>query len=152
MAQLRFRLQYKFWLDLNKQDEHELAEVIEDLKQGRAFSQAVRHGIRLMVDLWGGNLDVLLELFPGVEEAFYQRFMEQHPVQDNNLQEQLARLENLLIQQGNAPVVQAISGPKSLKVSPVAGPQTGDTILIKKARSDGSSARNFLDSAFGLIQ
>ena len=155
MAQKRFRLQYKFWLDLNKQDEHELAEIIANLKQGRAFSQAVRDGIRLVADLWKGNLDVLLELFPGVEEAFYEQFQQQQPVQDVSLQEQLARLESLLLQQGNTPVATTNSGPKLLNVPKVAGPQFEDDdalIVMKKAKGDGSSAANFLNSALNLIQ
>ena len=155
MAKSRFRLQYKFWLDLNKPEEHNLAEAIEDLKEQRAFIRAVRDGIRLVVDLWNGNLDVLLELFPGVEEAFYERFQQQQPASDASLQEQLARLESLLLQQGNAPVAMSNSGPKPLKVPEISGPKLdddSDLIVMKKAQGDGSSAANFLNSALNLIQ
>ena len=155
MAKSRFRLQYKFWLDLNKPHEKELAELIEDLKEQRSFSGVVRDGIRLIVDLWHGNLDVLLELFPGVETAFYERFQQQQPVPEVAIHEQLARLESLLLQQGNTPVATANSGPKPMNVPQIAGPTDDgaeDLIVIKKAKSDGKSAQNFLDSAFSLIQ
>jgi len=52
MAADRFRLQYKFWLDMNKPDEEALAEVIDELKQDRTYTRVVRDGIRLVVDLW----------------------------------------------------------------------------------------------------
>ena len=155
MSKKRFRLQFKFWLDANKPDEYRLAEIIDDLKLRGTFSRAVRDGIRLMVDLWNGNLDVLLELFPGVENAFYERFTRQQPVPEVAIHEQLARLESLLLQQGNTPVVNTNSGPKPLNVPKIAGPQfddADDLIVVKKAKSDGKSAQNFLDSAFSLIQ
>ena len=163
MTTKRFRLQYKFWLDVNKADEHQLAEIIEDLKQGRVFTQALRDGIRLIVDLLNGNLDVLLALFPWIEDAFYQRFLEQQPAQDFTIQEQLARLERLLIEQGNTPIstlaepVAATSSgrPKPMVVPQIASPAFDDNdgveLVIKKAKSDGRSAQNFLDSAFSLL-
>jgi len=156
MAKQRFRLQYKFWLDMNNPQEHKLAEKIEALKQGRVFSQVVRDGISLIVDLWDGNLDVLLSLFPGVEEAFYKRFMEQQPAADYTFQEQLARLERLLLEQGNKPLAASSGGPKPLAVNmpikPVQEEEDEVILPIKKAKSSGTSAQNFLNSAFNLVQ
>ena len=162
MSSKRFRIQYKFWLDVNKADEYQLAEIIETLKQGRAFSQVIRDGIRLVVDLLNGNLTVLLALFPWVEDAFYQHFLEQQTDKDTAIQEQLARLERLLIEQGNTPItsvsqaVTAASGsPKATTVPKIAAPvfddDDGEGLVIKKAKSDGRSAQNFLDSAFNLL-
>jgi hypothetical protein len=162
MAAARFRLQVKFWLDLHKAEENELADLIAELKQQRTFSGVVRDGIRLMVDLWRGNLDVLLALFPWVEDAFYERVAAQQPSSDAAIQEQLTKLERLLIEQGNQPISASSSavaatggGPKALAVPVVAGPVFNDDdamdLVVKKAKSDGKSAQNFLDSAFSLL-
>ena len=152
MAKQRFRLQFKFWLDMHKADERDLAEQIEDLKQGGAFTKAVRDGIHLVVDLWHGNLDVLITLFPWVEDAFYQRFTEQQP--ETSIQLQLARLEKLLIEQGSTPIN---SEPQKKVVVPqvttaILGDEDSGLIKIKKARSSADSAQNFLNSAFNLVQ
>ncbi len=72
MDKKRFRMRFVFWLDLQKQDENQIAEQIEILKQERSFSKAVRNGIRLICDLRAGRTDVLLELFPWVAERFQQ--------------------------------------------------------------------------------
>ena len=163
MSTTRFRLQYKFWLDLNKAEESELADIIADLKQERTFSRVVRDGIRLMVSLMQGRLDLLLALFPGVEDAFYARFQEQQPDKDSTLQAQLERLEALLLAQGNTPITGLSAarntpniGPKSLAVPSVPGPSIDPEdslhLVVRKAQSDDQSARNFLDSAFALQQ
>ncbi|MBI5928183.1 MAG: hypothetical protein HY862_02660 [Chloroflexi bacterium] len=70
MDKKRFRTRFVFWLDLQKQDENQIAEQIETLKQERAFAKVIRDGIRLICDLRAGKTDVLLELFPWVAERF----------------------------------------------------------------------------------
>ena len=151
MGKTRFRLQIKFWLDLNKADESELADLIAELKQERTFSRVVRDGIRLAVDLWRGNLDVLLALFPWVEDAFYERFVAQQPEPDISIQEQLAKLERLLIEQGHTPIMSGfmpVSHPRL--VSDPDHSNDDPALVITQAASTGQSAQNFLDSAFGL--
>ena len=152
MAARRFRLQVMFWLDLHKSEESELADLIAELKERRNFSRAVRDGIRLIWSLGQGNLDVLLALFPWVEDAFYECFKEREPASDATLQQQLARLETLLLQQGNVPIE---TGPKKLLTPPVT-PEDDDfddnLLVIRKAASECESARNFLDAAFNLVQ
>ena len=68
----RFRQRFNFWLDLNKTNDAILAHEIHDLKQCKQFSQTIRDGIRLIVDLRRGNTDVLCELFPLIEERLRQ--------------------------------------------------------------------------------
>ena len=159
MAKARFRLQYMFWLDVNKPEQHDLAEMIDDLKQRKAFSGAVRDGLRLMVDLWHGNLDVLLALFPWIEEALYERFAAQQPAPDSALQAQLARLEMLLLEQGHTAITAVgapTGGPKAMTVPEVPGSDSDDNdagaLVITKAAANDQSAHNFLASAFGLQQ
>lgn len=150
MPKERFRLQYKFWLDVNKADEYELAETIGELKENKTYSRVVRDGIRLMVDLCRGNLDVLLVLFPWVEDAFYERFAAQQPASDHVLQEQLAKLERLLTAQGNVPAAATGDSPN---VAQHTGSEGDEGIVpIKQAKSSGNSAQNFLDAAFNLVQ
>jgi len=64
----RFRLQYKFWLDVNKPDEEALAELCQDLKRRGLYTKTIRDGISLVDDLRNGRLDVLFSLYPWVKE------------------------------------------------------------------------------------
>lgn len=158
MAADRFRLQYKFWLDMKKPDEEALAEVIDELKQERTYTRVVRDGIRLVVDLWRGRVDVLLALFPWVEDHFYQRFKEQHVADNDAIAQQLQRLEKLLVEQGNQPIAPVASGgPKPLNAPRVASPKPNDdaddvALLKASMRKDMStdSAENFLKSMMNL--
>ena len=152
MAKGRFRLQFKFWLDVNKPDEYELAEIIANLKENKTFSKAIRDGIHLIWSLGQGNLDVLITLFPWVEDALYERFMEQQPVSDSTLQHQLARLENLIIEHGGSPVAAQDTGLKKLIIPQAVDNADNDLLVIKKSRSERESAQNFLSSAFNLVQ
>lgn len=155
MAKERFRLQYMFWLDMNKPEEHALAETIAELKENKTFSKVVREGIRLMVDLWQGNLVALLTLFPWVEEAFFERFQKQQPELDHALREQLARLEYLMgqgirptINTGTIQTSSPLAGPKPLAAPSFALPRfdddDGDTLIITKNHDTGS-ATNFVN-------
>lgn len=68
MPQNRYRLRFVFWLDMLRPDELKLADKIELLKNERLFAKTIRDGIRLVVDLREGRVDVLRELFPWVLE------------------------------------------------------------------------------------
>ena len=159
MKTKRFRLRQEFWLDLHKPDEAELADTIGDLKARRTFVTTVRDGIRLICDLRAGRLDVLFELFPWVRAEFleYMASLQLQPQrQDSELRQRLERMEKLLLEQGNVPISSTASGPKPLAAPQPVSPETDsaddDLLVVKKAQSDGSSARNFLEAAFNLIQ
>ena len=148
MSKIRNRKRVDFWLDISKPDQHQLLELVSELKSNKSFAAVVRDGIRLVVDLWRGDLAVLLELFPWVEEAFYQRFVEHSPPENLAIQEQLHHLERLLIEQGSKPV-----GLRPA-LAPVTDP--GDdpapvALKITPAAGGGQASKNFLDSAFGLL-
>ena len=105
----RFRLRFTFWLDLQKNDEAALAETVEILKQNRSFVATIRDGIRLICDLRAGQTEVLFELFPWVREAL-------QPVPaptEQRLQEQISRLETLLLAQGNVPIQPPLGAPRT---------------------------------------
>ena len=74
MAQQRYRLMYKFWLNVNKPEEEALADDIELLKNERSFTKTIREGIRLICELRDGKLDFLLALFPFVVDLIFERF------------------------------------------------------------------------------
>lgn len=103
-----------FWLDTAKDDEREIAHTITQLKRRRMFSAAIRDGLRLVADLRGGRLDVLIELFPWVVE----RLTALAPQRDDELKEQIARLEAAIRQQRSgapspdAPMMKKLSAPK----------------------------------------
>ena len=65
-----FRMRFTFWLDLNKQDEHELADIVDTLKSQRGYASAIRDGLRIVWELRQGRVDTLVKLFPWVAERF----------------------------------------------------------------------------------
>lgn len=65
-----FRMRFTFWLDLNKQDEHELADIVDTLKSQRGYASAIRDGLRMVWELRQGRVDTLVKLFPWVVERF----------------------------------------------------------------------------------
>src|SRR5690606_30743823 len=159
MKRKNFRLRFTFWLDMTKPDEENIAETIDHLKAERSFVRTVRDGIRLICDLRAGRLDVLFELFPWVRAEFleYMASLQLQPQrQDSELRQRPERMEKLLLEQGNVPISSTASGPKPLAVPQPVSPETDSTeddlLVVKKAQSDGSSARNFLEAAFNLIQ
>lgn len=89
------REKFKFWLDLNKDDELLIAETIDELKRQRSFVSTIRDGIRLICDLRQGKLNVLFELFPWVKAAL-QTPMGQ---EGDDLKRKIDLLEQLILVQ-----------------------------------------------------
>jgi hypothetical protein len=143
MAAKRYREKFTFWLDLVKDDEFALAEIVAELKKSRTFAKTIRDGIRLMIDLKNGSVKVLRELFPFVfetvaavlEEERVQlererikmeqerlRLEQERARSEQGIQKQLQKLEELLLQQGNIPIqisetsTSLSSGPQQLHV------------------------------------
>ena len=143
----RFRLRFTFWLDMRKTDEAELAETIETLKLNRNFAATVRDGIRLICDLRAGKTDVLFELFPWLKDAPQSALAT--PV-DRGLQEQIARVEALLLAQGNVPIQTPLRTATSEKTATESGKSlveiTGSTSKV----SAEAVAKNFLNSMKGM--
>lgn len=143
----RFRIRFTFWLDMQKRDEAELAQAIESLKQNRSFAATIRDGIRLMCDLRAGQTEVLFELFPWVKDV--PQSASAMPV-DRGLQEQIARLEALLLAQGNVPI-QRLSSPHVSERT--AYPSEKSLVEITNADGKGQNktlTQNFMNSMKGL--
>ena len=156
---MTYRVMQKFWLDLEKPQEEEINNLIDHYKRGRQFSRIIRDGIRLMWSLGRGNLDVLFELFPWVLDEFYQRALAQKPGINEDLADQLTRLERLLLEQGNilvsdtkTPSWSTSRGPKPLPVSTVPGAtldddiDNSDALVVTKKAASGMAAQNFINS------
>lgn len=63
-----YRLQMPFWLDRNREDERELGWYLEEQKKRHKYTATIRDGVRLIWSLREGRADILLELFPNVED------------------------------------------------------------------------------------
>ena len=149
----RFRLRFTFWLDMHKPDEAELADIIDTLKQNRSFAATIRDGIRLVADLRAGRTEVLFELFPWVKDTL--QTMPAAPA-EQGLQQQIARLEALLLAQGNVPIqspLEASSAPEvvrtgrksRVKIAATSGKVDATTIAQNFANSMKSFASGFFE-------
>ncbi len=142
----RFRLRFTFWLDLQKADEAALAEAIDGLKHNRTFAATIRDGIRLVGDLRAGRTELLFELFPWVKDSL-------QPVPsattDPRLQAQIARLEALLLAQGNVPIQSSIEPSSQMTIRKDKRARVDVTSAGSKASAE-TVAKNFLSSMKGL--
>lgn len=149
-----YRLMFKFWLDVNKPTEACIADSIELLKNERSFSQAIRDGIRLIVDLRAGQTDVLHELFPWTATA--NPTQQLIPAgQSPKLTSQLKRIEQLLREQQTSQSTLPAAGQgniKRLDTGNIARPTFDEddempVLKINKATGSGGNAtQNFLNS------
>ena len=145
----RFRLRFTFWLDMHKSDEAELAETIDLLKLNRSFAATIRDGIRLVADLRAGRTEALFELFPWVKDTL--QTVPAAPA-EQGLQQQIARLEALLLAQGNVPI-QSPLAPEStrtdrksrVKIAATSGKADAKTVAQNFANSMKSFASGFFD-------
>lgn len=158
MAQKSYRLMYRFWLDIAKPDEETIADKIEILKNERSFTQTIRDGVNLIVDLRAGKTDVLFELFPLMKAKLQSSSSGSND--NGNISRDIARLETLILQQGSKPE-QPIMKPVSGGLQPLQGfkplapPPEDDSdmdLIVTKAVGDGKSASNFLASMNALQQ
>ena len=152
------RFKFEFWLDANKDDELLLMEDIDGLKRNRLFSKTIRDGIRLIMDLRKGNLDVLVELFP----QFKSRICDENTNRagdDDDLHAKIDRLESMMLQQVEPGGMlmsarkSAAGGPKKIGLGSLDAPRIDDddedTLVIKKDTSTHAS-ENFLRAMFAL--
>jgi hypothetical protein len=65
------RKRFNFWLDDKRSEDWSINSLITDLKAKGQFTQAIRQGLRLWVDLKAGNTAVLIELFPQFKDKLH---------------------------------------------------------------------------------
>lgn len=138
---MTYRVMQKFWLDVSKRDERELAQQIVELKNQRAYTSTIRDALRLFLDLKQGRADVLLELFPWLKEGLQPA---QTAQPDQKLHEQIARLEALLLSQGNVPVRRA-EPPSLVETTPSIEKGSTKTVANNFVSSMKSFAAGFFD-------
>jgi hypothetical protein len=170
MAQSNHRIRFNFWLDMTKPSEEGIADKIEYLKNKRSFSSAIRDGIRLIVDLRQGKLDVLFELFPFVKLEVME-YLKDAKADSNgggdDIKRELNQLKQLILAQnkqndtltmkpvsnGNVGINQ-IDGIKTID-APVFDDSEDDLELLTVERDTESGKRatqNFLNSMMALQQ
>lgn len=133
MAPPKFRKQIVFWLDLANDIEYEIAEYIADLKRGRAFSAAVRDGLRLIATLRRGETHILEALFPQVVRALV----------DSHHAEELERLRAELHNLRSGVGVTGIAESIPLRTMP---DKPELPALDIPAEESGNASENLLDS------
>lgn len=107
MVKERFRLQFKFWLDVNKPDEFELAEMLDTLKEKHLYASSIRDGLRLIHSLREGRLDILFALFPWIEDELKAQIT----LPDNaQLYEEIETIKDLIIRQLQAGTSPRVGG------------------------------------------
>ncbi|MCB9454218.1 MAG: hypothetical protein H6672_22520 [Anaerolineaceae bacterium] len=132
-----YRIMQKFWLDVTKDTEYELAAAITDLKKNRSYTAAVRDGLRLILDLRAGKLDVLIELFPWIKDAIKP----QTATQEDDLKRELVALREAVMARGGG----GYSTPPRRLVSDAEMPD-----VVMKPKTGTDAAANFLASLKGL--
>jgi len=75
----RHRFQFKFWLDVNQDDQLLLAEDLDNLKKDRQFAPTVRKALYIFFDLMRGDPRRLLDEFPWIEDHFRDKFAQENP-------------------------------------------------------------------------
>jgi hypothetical protein len=133
---------YRFWLDITHDEEYEIAESIESLKQERSFTRTIRDGIRLICDLRQGRVEVLLSLFPWIREHFVQESSPQFLPENDPLRLQIDQISKLLLERGAAPV----DMPRRPQTQLPAPQDAEDLLEVTQAKNDANnnSTWNFM--------
>jgi hypothetical protein len=151
------RWRVTFWLDDQKELDWSVGQSIKSLKLERKFVSAVRDGIRLIVDLRAGRLDVLFELFPWTRDALPGSTLP--PSGDGELRREIQEMKRLILEGSISappdgyPVMKQATGPKALNVPKLAAPvfddDDQDTVVLKRS-TNTDSGQTFLNAMMGL--
>jgi len=142
----RSRLSFRFHLNLRLAHDYSLARWLDEMKAARQYSRVIHDALDLYRDCRAGQYGVFKRLFPAV----YQRILDENctPASDqfNALMKEIAELKA-------AQQTPRTPAPDSNR--PVVSTQVDDApvqLTIRKAKSSGNSAANFLQAAYGLIE
>lgn len=153
----RQRFLFKFWLDIAKPEERAIAEQSDSLKSRRQWQPSVRDALKLLYSLREKRIDVLLTLFPWVEEYFRARFAHEDSPANREFAAILKQQADILSHLANRPALPESTPqtPKLLNIPKVDTPvfdddDDDDIVLDIKKDTSTSSANNFLSSLAGL--
>lgn len=160
MRQKRIREKFWFWLDISRDEDFEIADTISELKRERTFTQTIRDGIRLVVSLRAGRIDVLEELFPAIVERIRKDKGGGDPDGWRRIEQQIADLKLTLAAPQGMTMAAQQAGPKPLDTGPKQNfdlptfdDDDDDLITVKKAKGSGRKANeNFLAAMMRLQQ
>ncbi|MEL6272436.1 MAG: hypothetical protein AAFR22_21710 [Chloroflexota bacterium] len=145
----RNRIQFRFWLDANDPNQHDLGYELTELKKARKFAPTLRNALTLWFTLQHGRVDVLREHFPGIVSQ-----LEGSTGDRDTLQRILAELETL---KAAAPAVSPdddTGGPVAMDV-PAFDLSFDDLDLDDLAQTvdvenDDNAAQNLINSLMNL--
>jgi hypothetical protein len=143
-------MQFRFWLNLDKDDEYELAETIDGLKRERRFVTTIREGIRVVSALRAGEWDHVFSMFPAfgdyVDKLILQAKVEAYERQTIQIIQQQAQA--IVVEHPDPPP----AGPCPMQLPaqapppPVFDDEDAAIELDIRATQGGDSAQNFVDS------
>lgn len=134
------RFKYKFWLDGGKDDELLLTDEIDQLKKKRLFTATLRDGIRLIINLRAGHLDVLVELFPWIGDVLKPA----NSPDTDSLRSEIAELKQMIREQGRAIPDSRDVGLPLFKSVGAAAPAPTVAVKAASVADAGAIADNFL--------
>lgn len=148
-----YRKRFNFWLNILDDSDMAVAEHIQFLKNERSFTQSIRDGIRLVMDLRQGRVDVLKELFPDIVTKLSSNATP--PTSGGgDWRREIEMLKQAVLSQADGLINTPTNGaPKTMQVpafrTPTFDDLGKDDIVLKKDTST-DSAKNFLNSMMAL--
>jgi hypothetical protein len=151
MNNKRYQLKFNFWLNANDEHEMGIAELIDQLKQERSFSRAIRQGLQLWHSLKQRDISVLLELFPWVLDAVQNSQGGANSGAnggngtDSHIQQLQAKIDTLtdLVVQNGTPGGMVMSARENVKQLNAPKLDTLPELEVKAAAPDKSVNANF---------
>lgn len=156
----RNRIQFRFWLDANKDDQAEWGRALDEMRTNPRmnFAKFMRDAIRLLLSLRRGDTSVLLELFPAI--AIRQSEPSPASVDFEAMMRELSSLKELVQAPHIAPNssvssnggIQGIAGANKPLAAPTFDDEDDEPLLaVQKDEDAGRRANeNFLKSMMAL--
>lgn len=149
---------YRFWLDLEKEHEEAIADMIDELKKKRLFAKTVRDGIRLICDLRADKRDVLKELFPQMNLQTQTASSDRVGGYDMKLLEAINKLadsQNMKtgsVETTTTQEINQIGGFKQIAAPVFDDDEDDDDLLLvkKDLEAGGKANQNFINSLMAL--
>lgn len=118
VAVITGRVVHHFWLNLNKDVENKLDIAVRELKKQRLFAETIRDGLRLILDLRAGSLDVLFELFPDLKERMVVQRVDSPSPNIRELEDKIEQLTQVVLSGQGGGIVFKSNPPVMPKAAP----------------------------------
>lgn len=144
------RRQWRFWLTLSNVEDEQLNRFCEWASEQRKLTQFICDGLRLVGTLREGRIDVLLELFPFVQQALTADVKPDNSG-SNGTDKRLDRIEQLLLENSQGTAYQMGSKPVSPKKFDEPTFDDFDTLVLEKSTATVDASANFMASLSGML-